>query len=179
MPVRHTPCWICFGLTAEYKLLSSLMDKKSNIPIRIMCVYLYTQHNICLECAWSSIESDPSLKLNWFDVHHWLCLKPNGFDVHHWFSLKMYPVWQVSQVSTKSNGSSYNALLLAHPGDWWMDMDIQLQESCEIALSSSKRCIQICFLDMNYIYDLESMTQLNLKSGTLRQIRRRVLFELP
>lgn len=91
----------------------------------------------------------------------------------------MYPVWQVSQVKVRSNGSTYDSLLLGHPGDWWLDMDIELQETCELALSSSKRVVQICFQDMSYIYDLESMTQLNLKSGTLRRIRRRVLLELP
>ena len=95
------------------------------------------------------------------------------------FQLKMYPVWQFSQVKVKSNGSTYDSLLLAHPGDWWMDMDIQLQETCEVALSKSSQIVQICFQGMNYIYDLESMTQLNLKSGALRRIRRRVLVELP
>ena len=158
-----------------------ILDKKSNIPIqKLLCM-----HTQVLEIHSNLIESDviPNSSLDllectvsWIDVH---CLNLSWFEVLLWFSLKMYPTWQVSQVKVKSNGSSYNALLHAHPGDWWMDMDIHLQESCERALSSSKRCIQICFQDMNYIYDLESMTQLNLKSGALRQIRRRVLFVLP
>ena len=91
----------------------------------------------------------------------------------------MYPVWQIGQDKVASNGSTTHKLLLYRPTEWWMDMNIEIQLRCELALSQSDRVFQVRFQGMDYIVDVESMTQLNLKTGALRRIRRRVLNVLP
>ena len=60
-----------------------------------------------------------------------------------------------------------------------MDMAINLQRLREKGLAGSSRVILTKFQGMDYTISLECMTQVSLKTGAIRPIRRRVLSELP
>ena len=91
----------------------------------------------------------------------------------------MFPVWQVCQTKASSNGSSSAEPLKHLSSDWWMDMNVNLQKTCELTLASPQRVVLTKYQGMEYIVDLESMTQVNLKSGAIRRIRRIALSESP
>ena len=91
----------------------------------------------------------------------------------------MFPVWQVCQDKEVSNGSTYHKRLKYHLAEWWMDMHIDVQLRCELALSQSRSTFQVRYKHTDYLIDIEGMTQLNLQSGTIRRIRRRVLSQIP
>ena len=91
----------------------------------------------------------------------------------------MIPFWQVSCGKTSSNGSTHPSQLKDVQVLWWLDMDIQLQLECEKGLHTSSSIVQVYFQHMDYVINLEHMTQLNMKTGALRRIRRRLLAELP
>ncbi len=59
-----------------------------------------------------------------------------------------------------------------------MDMSIDLQVACEEQLRRPGSCVDVEFKGITYVFDLEAMTQLNTWNGSLRMIRRRVLWEL-
>ena len=89
----------------------------------------------------------------------------------------MYPLWQVSYDTQVSNGS--NA-----PRDpfwkqsWWKDMDISIQMQCELHLQGSHMSFWMECMQVDYIMDIVHMTQLNTRSGTLRKVRRLLIFQI-
>ena len=84
----------------------------------------------------------------------------------------MFPIWQLGHDVIPSNGSTSHKQLRPRPSGWWLDMDIDVQMQCEKAISKSCRTVHFRYKFTDYLIDIESMTQLNLKSGTLRRIRR-------
>ena len=92
---------------------------------------------------------------------------------NHYKSMILYcPIWQVSYDKTRSNGSTHFAEGQTADNKWWMDMNIVLQEACEHLLESSSSRIEVEFNGIQYVMDIESMTQLNTYNGSLRRIRR-------
>ena len=98
-------------------------------------------------------------------------------------SMTEYPLWQVSHGWCQSNGSF--RLEQQMPIFWWLDMPIDLQVKCEKCLQSGKDTFELMdetypfrSTQAQYVINLQTMSQLNLKNGVLRQIRRTVLLEL-
>ena len=90
----------------------------------------------------------------------------------------MFPLWQVSFQTYPCNGcSDFPANL--HTRTWWMDMDIEMQLQCELLISEGIPRKDYCWKNVIYVLDVASMTQLNIKSGALRRLRRRILSQLP
>ena len=89
-----------------------------------------------------------------------------------------FPHWQVSFLTIASNGSLHHAQFGSSPSLWWMDMNIDMQRTCEQALGTSRDIIHLEFKGVDYLISFSNMTQLNLKTGSLRRIRRRLLLHL-
>ena len=148
--------------------------QKSNLPDtqdQCICIHIYT-HRISLEV---------SLLQKW---NPWSDMSPESLSqilgsVHALSASNMFPVWQLGHDVIPSNGSTSHKQLLSRPSGWWLDMNIDVQIQCEKAVSMSCRTVQIRYKFTDYLIDVESMTQLNLQTGSLRRIRRRVLQELP
>ena len=82
------------------------------------------------------------------------------------------PLWQVSYEKSVSNGSTHFADWQRKKNKWWMDMHIRLQAACENQLGNSSSCIDVEFNGIQYVLNIENMTQLNTDNGSLRKIRR-------
>ena len=89
-----------------------------------------------------------------------------------------FPHWQVSFHTVASNGSLHRDQFGNTPSLWWMDMNIDMQLTCEEALGMSRDVIQLELKGAAYLISFSNMTQLNLKTGSLRRIRRRLLLHL-
>ena len=93
-------------------------------------------------------------------------------------NMSVFPIWQVSFNHGPSNGSLHRNQVGREPLIWWMDMNIDMQRTCEQALGTSQDIIHLEFKGVDYLISFSNMTQLNLKMGSLRRIRRRLLLHL-
>ena len=147
--------------------------QKSNPPdtqdLRI-CTHIYIQDQSWCQSV-SKVESQKRHATRIIQSDSWIhaCLSASN----------MFPIWQLGHDVIPSNGSTSYKQLFSRPSGWWLDMNIDVQIQCEKAISMSCRTVQIRYKFTDYLIDVESMTQLNLQTGSLRRIRRLVLRELP
>ena len=95
-----------------------------------------------------------------------------------------FPLRQVSWGTVISNGSMHQSQLTGTPILWWMDIPISMQLVCERALHQRHRT-HVHFpgdpLELTnhiHLFDISSMTVLNMNNGELRNLRRKLISDL-